>query len=52
MSIDKRDKITSFALTTGEKRKLVKICDIKRVGMSDFIRKCVLTQIKKDTKEK
>ncbi len=50
MAIDKRDKITSFALTSGEKKLLVEVSDGKRVGMSDYIRDCVLKQLKKDSK--
>jgi len=49
MAIDKRDKITSFALTVTEKRELIKVCDNKRVGMSDYIRDCVMKQIKRDS---
>ena len=52
MEIETRSAITSFALLPSEKKLLSEFCSDRGMRMSDFIRKCVLTQIKKDTKEK
>ena len=50
MAIEKKDKITSFALKESEKRMLADICDKLSVGMSEYIRIAVMNQVKKDMK--
>jgi hypothetical protein len=48
MSVEKRDAITSFALTISEKKELVRVSDKVNKRISDYIRDCILTQMKKD----
>jgi len=50
MAVEKRESVTSFALTATEKFNLKYMAEKKGVRLSDYIRECVLRQMKKDSK--
>jgi len=51
MEIEIRSAITSFAMLPSEKKILSEFCSDRGMRMSDYIRKSVLDQIKKDQRK-
>jgi len=51
MEIEIRSAITSFAMLPSEKKILSEFCSDRGMRMSDYIRKSVLDQIKRDLRK-
>ena len=51
MAVEIRSAITSFALLPSEKKILSDFCEKNSIRMSDYIRKTILDQIKKDERK-